>query len=96
MKFITVRELKQKTTEIWRLVKRGEELVITSNGKPIALLTGVSEDTLEDDLETLRRVSALKSLDRIHRESLKKGTYKISKEEIEREIKKIRKEKRGK
>ncbi len=96
MRFITVRELKQKTTEIWRLVKKGEELVITSNGKPIALLTGVSEDTLEDDLETLRRVSALKSLDRIHRESLKKGTYKISKEEIEGEIKKIRKEKRGK
>ncbi|NOX21290.1 MAG: type II toxin-antitoxin system prevent-host-death family antitoxin [Nitrospirae bacterium] len=96
MKFVTVRELKQKTTEIWRLVKKGEELVITSNGKPIALLTGISEDTLEDDLDTIRRVSALKSLDRIHRESLKKGTYKISMEEIDREIKKVRRKQKGK
>ncbi|RMG02326.1 MAG: type II toxin-antitoxin system prevent-host-death family antitoxin, partial [Nitrospirae bacterium] len=77
MKFITVRDLKQKTTKIWQLIKSGEELVITSNGKPIALLTGVSEETLEDDIETIRRASALKSLDRIHRRSLQQGTYKI-------------------
>ncbi|NOY64663.1 MAG: hypothetical protein GXO97_04600 [Nitrospirae bacterium] len=56
----------------------------------------MSEDTLEDDLETLRRVSALKSLDKIHRESLKKGTYKISMEEIDKEIKKVRRKHRGK
>ncbi len=91
MKFVTVRELKQKTTEIWRLIEKGEDLIITSNGKPIALLTGVSEDTLEDDLDTLRRASALKSLDKIHRESLKKGTYKISMEKIDKEIRRARK-----
>jgi len=95
MRFITVRELKHKTPEIWRLVRMGEEIVITSNGKPIALLTDVSEDTLEDKIEITRRAGALKSLDRIHRTSLQKGTYKISGKEIEGEIRQVRRERRG-
>ncbi|GBE00071.1 phd_YefM [bacterium BMS3Abin07] len=90
MKFLTVRELKQKTSEIWKLVKEGEDLIITSNGKPVALLTGVSEDSLEDDLETLSRAKALKALEKIHRESLKKGTHRLSRKSIEKEISAVR------
>ena len=91
MKFVTVRELKQKTSEIWKLVRKGEELIITSNGKPVALLTGVSEASLEDDLDTLKRVNALKALERIQRESLRKGTLRMSRDEIEKEIRAVRK-----
>ena len=47
MRFANVRELKNKTSEILRLAAR-ETVVITSNGKPRAIIKGVSESTFED------------------------------------------------
>jgi prevent-host-death family protein len=47
MRFANVRELKNKTSEILRLAER-ETVVITSNGKPRAIIKGVSESTFED------------------------------------------------
>ncbi len=91
MKFITVRDLKQKTADIWKLVQKDQEFVITSNGRPIAFLTRISEDTFEEDIDIHRRVKALKALDRIHKESVKKGTETLSSKTIEREVKKVRK-----
>lgn len=41
MRFISVRDLNTKPKEIWSRIKN-EEVVMTSNGKPIALLSGVT------------------------------------------------------
>ena len=38
MDYVTVRELREKSGEIWQRVEAGEEFVITRNGKPFALL----------------------------------------------------------
>jgi len=48
MRFANVRELKNKTSEILRHTDRGEAVIITSRGKPRAILHGLSEDDLED------------------------------------------------
>ncbi len=49
LKFVNVRELHNKTSEILRLVERGEhQVIITSRGKPRALLTRFTEEDLED------------------------------------------------
>ena len=47
MRFISVRDLNTKPKEIWSKIKE-EEVVITSNGKPIAPLSGVAVE--EKDL----------------------------------------------
>ncbi len=91
MKFITVRDLKQKTADIWKLVQKDQELVITSNGRPVAILTKASEDTFEEDIDIYRRVRALKALDRIHRVSVQKGVSRTKSGEIERQIGSVRK-----
>ena len=44
MKFITVRDLRGRPTEVWTKLSRDKELVLTSNGKPIAILSAVSEE----------------------------------------------------
>ncbi|MCX5846306.1 MAG: type II toxin-antitoxin system Phd/YefM family antitoxin [Deltaproteobacteria bacterium] len=49
MKFANVRELKNKTSEILRQAEK-EAVIITSRGKPRAVLTAVSEDDFEDYL----------------------------------------------
>jgi prevent-host-death family protein len=49
MRFANVRELKNKTSEILKLAEK-EEVVVTSRGKPTAIIKGVSEEDLEDYL----------------------------------------------
>jgi prevent-host-death family protein len=49
MKFANVRELKNKTSEILKLAEK-EEVVVTSRGKPTAIIKGISEEDFEDYL----------------------------------------------
>jgi len=49
VKFVNVKELHDKTSEILRrLEDEGEEVIITSYGKPRAILRHLSEEDLED------------------------------------------------
>lgn len=48
MRFAGVRELKNRASELLRRAAAGEKVLITSNGKPLAMLLGLSEDDLED------------------------------------------------
>ncbi len=49
MKFANVRELKNKTSEILRSAEK-EAVIITSKGKPRALITAISEEDFGDYL----------------------------------------------
>lgn len=49
MKFANVRELKNKTSEILRQAEK-EAVIITSRGKPRAVVTALSEEDFEDYL----------------------------------------------
>ena len=50
MQFVSVRELRGRSAAVWKALADEKELVVTSNGKPIALLTATSEESLEDSL----------------------------------------------
>ena len=91
MKFISVRELRLKPGEVWKLAKQEKDLVITSNGRPIAILTGINEESFEEELDIMQRARALKALDTIHKNSVMKGTHRITDQEIQLEINAVRK-----
>ena len=93
MRFISVRELNTRPKEIWEKIKE-EELVITSNGKPIALLSAVSEETLEKTLRMIRRSRALMALEEMQKKSLASGLDKMTDVAIEAGIRAIRKARR--
>ena len=90
MRFISVRDLNTKPKEIWGKVK-DEEIVITSNGKPIALLSGVTEETLENTVRAIRRSRALIALEGMQYKSLATGLDRLTDAQIEAEIHKVRK-----
>jgi prevent-host-death family protein len=48
MKVANTVELKNKTNELLRQVRKGESLIITYRGKPAASITPLSEEDLED------------------------------------------------
>lgn len=50
VKFANVRELKTKTSEMLRTVERGNTVLVTTHGRPTAMLVPVTEDDIEDVL----------------------------------------------
>jgi prevent-host-death family protein len=47
MTSVGVRELRQRASELLRLVERGESIEITDRGRPVAMLAPLPEDPLE-------------------------------------------------
>jgi len=52
VKFTNVRELKSKTSAMLRTVERGNTVLVTTHGRPTAMLVPVTEDDIEDALLT--------------------------------------------
>ena len=93
MRFISVRELNSKPREVWKKLK-DQEMVITSNGKPVALLSAVTEETLEKAVRTIRRSRALLALEEMQKKSVDLGLDRMTGAEIKAEIRAVRKGRR--
>jgi antitoxin (DNA-binding transcriptional repressor) of toxin-antitoxin stability system len=90
MKFLSVRDLKTKSSQVWKELAGQKEMIVTSNGRPIALLSSVNENNLEQVLTAFRQARATNAVASIQYESTQKGTEKISLEEINAEIEAVR------
>jgi len=90
MKFLSVRDLKAKSSSVWKDLSNQKDMVITSNGRPIAILSSITEDNLEQVLSSFRQARAMQAVNTIQYESARKGTDKISMNEIDDEIKAVR------
>jgi hypothetical protein len=94
MKFVSVRDFRSKSGKVWGDLAREKDLLLTSNGKPIALVSAVSEEDVEESLAALRQVRAMTAVERMQSRSVEKGTDKISLKEINSEISAVRKERK--
>jgi len=86
MKFLSVRDLRGNSARVWRELPEQREMVVTSNGRPVAVLTAVDETTVDQSLAAWRRVRATQAIADIQRESARKGTDQFSMAEIDAEI----------
>jgi antitoxin (DNA-binding transcriptional repressor) of toxin-antitoxin stability system len=91
MKFISVRDLRGKSAEGWKNFPGEREMVVTSNGRPIAILAAVSESNLEESISAFRQARAVEAVVSLQRGSLEQGTDRITTKEIEAEIREVRK-----
>ena len=90
MKFLSVRDLKTKSSQVWKELSDQKEMVITSNGKPIAVISSITENNLEQVLSAFRQARAMQAVTSIQYESVRKGTDNITMDEIDYEIKSVR------
>ncbi len=86
MKFRAVRDFRNHPGRVWEDLEREGEIVVTSNGKPIGVLTRATEDDLEETLGTVRRARATRALARLREAAVKSGAACMTASEIEREI----------
>ncbi|MBU4292782.1 MAG: type II toxin-antitoxin system prevent-host-death family antitoxin [Actinobacteria bacterium] len=90
MKFISVRDFRIRPGDVWKQLKVYKDIIITSNGKPIAILNPVEDSNLERSITALRRARALMALEETQKNSVVRGLDKLTEDEIEEEIKAAR------
>jgi len=93
MKFISVRDLRTSPARVWKQLGVEQELVITNNGRPIALLTPLTDATLEQTLSSVRRARAMEAVRTMQESARKRGLSGMAPQEINEEIRQVRKNK---
>ncbi len=91
MKFLSVRDLKTKSSQIWKDLPEEKEMVITNNGRPIALMVPVTESNLEKSISSFRQVQATKAVNSLQQKSVENSLNTMTMDEIEAEIATVRK-----
>ena len=87
MNYIGVSDLK-KSREMWQMLAREKELVLTRDGKPGALIVEITPEGLEDAVAAVRRALFSEAVSSARRKAAKNPP---SAREIELEIKASRK-----
>lgn len=94
MDFVTVRELRAEAAKVWAKIEAGEEVVITRNGKPFALLLNTKPGELESTLRAVRGQRFEANLRKMQEHAEQQGLSGMTMEEIDTEIALARKERR--
>lgn len=95
MEFVTIRDLRLKPGDVWDKLRQQRELILTSNGRPVAVIAGVGDDDVEETVAALRRARAQAAISRLRRAAAERGANKLSAVEIEAEIAQTRRERRA-
>lgn len=90
MEFVTIRDLRLKPGAVWDKLRQQGEIILTSNGRPVAVIAEVGENDVEETLAALRRARAQAAVSRLRRAAAANGVNKLSAAEIEAEIAQVR------
>lgn len=89
MKFVSTRELRNRPGSVRELAQR-DDVVLTANGKPIAILLGIEEEELEETARAIRQARAQRALSRLRKQAAQRGSDRTSASAIEAEIRAVR------
>ena len=89
MKFLSVRELRNTPGKVWSQLEE-DDLVVTSNGKPVGILVGVADGRIEETLAALRRAKAAIAVSRMREQARTAGTSRLSARKVESQIRAVR------
>jgi len=90
MKFMSVREFRVNTGRVRRDLDRDEEVILTANGQPFAIVSAVHPEAFDKELEAIRRARAKVALERVRESAARAGTADMSMREIEKTVAGVR------
>ena len=94
MDFVSVRELRTQSAAVWDALSKEKDLVVTSNGKPIAVLSATTASTLEASLAALRQARAQLAIAAMQERARKTGADRLTLEDVSAEIEAARRQRR--
>ncbi len=93
MKYLSSRDLRN-TPGILKDQVRDEDLVLTANGRPVAVVIGVDDGDIEETLALIRQARAVRAVSRMRRDAADRGADKLTDADVDREIRAARTERR--
>ena len=94
MDFVSIRDLRTRSAKIWESLAEAKDLVVTSNGKPVAVLSAATPSTLDATLSALRQARAQLAVINMQRRAREAGLDKWSLDEVNAEIDEARRQRR--
>jgi antitoxin (DNA-binding transcriptional repressor) of toxin-antitoxin stability system len=95
MEFISVRELRTKTDWMRRRLEGGTDLVLTKNGKPMALISPMTDKSMKSEMAALTQARALQALENTRSEAAQDGRARMGMDEIDAEIRAARRKRKA-
>lgn len=94
MHFVSVRELSTRSATVWDILREEKDLVVTSNGKLIAVLSATTASTLEASLAALRQARAQLAVAAMQERARETGADRLTLEDVNAEIYAVRRQRR--
>ncbi len=94
MEFVSVRDFRTRPARIWKELASHRDLIVTSNGRPVAILSATSASTIEESLAALRRARAELAVHALQSQSARMGKSRLSPRAIQAEIRAARRQRR--
>ena len=94
MSFVSFRELRTSTSKINDMLTDNGKIVVTSNGKPKAVMIQVNENDFEETLAVLNQIKLTKSISNMRASAEHSGVAEMTLDEINAEIALSRKDRR--
>ena len=73
MNFYSVRDLRTDSKSMWNDLSSGDEVVLTNNGKPSALIIDIPEGSFDETVQAVRQAKAMIALNSMRRKAEKAG-----------------------
>ncbi len=87
---VSIRDLCRRSAAVWRSLAREKDLVVTANGKPVAVLSATTASTLEASLAALRQARAQHAVATLQQGARETGADRLTLEDVNAEIEAVR------
>lgn len=95
MDFVSIRDLRTRSAAVWESLAEAKDLVVTSNGKPVAVLSAAGPSTLDATLAALRQARAQLAVVDMQRDAREAGLDRWRLDEVNAEIDEARRQRRA-
>lgn len=92
MNYVNAQELGAQAEGVWAKLEADDEVVITRDGKPFALLVHTDPEGLEENLRAFRAARLARTLAEMRGDAQARGLDGLTAEEIDAEIAEYRRE----
>lgn len=86
MTFVSIRDMRTRPGEVWQQLQAEGDLIVTSSGRPFALMISAEGEDVEDLLLALRRARAQLAVSHMRAQAADAGLADMTLDEINTEI----------
>ncbi len=90
MMFVSIRDMRTRPGEVWQQLQDEGDLIVTSSGRPFALMIAAEGEDVEALLLALRRARAQLATSKMRRQAGEAGLDRMAMEDIDAEIRQAR------